>query len=108
MAAYFRRSVIDKWLRFGANVANSCSLCPEQTIFSVLYIDMIFINTSSMKLKEHNHDQTQLMARLLMEQMAGAVKCLPCPLETPVLNLGWGMGYPDAGVTSRRPSRSCV
>jgi len=39
-----------------------------------------------------------LMARLLIEQMADAVKCLLSPLETPVLNLGWGMGYPDPGV----------
>jgi hypothetical protein len=52
MVAYFRSSAIDKWLYFGANVANSCSLCPEQTVFSVLYTDMIFINTPSMKWKE--------------------------------------------------------
>jgi len=52
MIAYFRRSALDKWLYFEASFVNGCSLCPEQTVFSVLYIDTIFINTPSMKWKE--------------------------------------------------------
>lgn len=100
MIAYFRRSALDKWLYFGASFANSCRLCPEQTVFSGLYTDTIFINTPSMKWKELQKQSwaNAVGGRLLIEEMADAVKCLLSPLETPVLNLGWSMGYPDPGV----------
>jgi hypothetical protein len=49
---YFSSSALDKWSYFGVGVSNSCSLCPEQTVFAVLYAVTIFIKTRSVKLKE--------------------------------------------------------